>query len=354
MTALLAVEHLTTRLSTARGEVTIVDDVSFTVEAGECFGLVGESGSGKSMICRSILRLPPTTRALTQGRIAFADTDLLGLSDAALGRICGRQIAMVVQDAIAALNPVLPVGRQIAEAMLEHGVASTRAEARTRAIDLMRTVGIPAPERRIDDYPHEFSGGMCQRVVIAAALSCAPRLILADEPTTALDVTIQDQILKLLARLVRELKLAVVLVTHDMGVVAQSCRRMAVMYAGRLVELAETERLFRRPLHPYSAGLLACVPAIDDDGGGKGPGDGAPARLHPIPGSPPDLTDPPDGCRFHPRCPMAADACRSGAFPLREVAPGHHSACIRWAELAAGADPWAAAAPRALAAQGAA
>jgi peptide/nickel transport system ATP-binding protein/oligopeptide transport system ATP-binding protein len=197
----------------------------------------------------------------------------------------------------------------------------------------MRKVGIPAPERRIDDYPHEFSGGMCQRVVIATALACAPRIILADEPTTALDVTIQDQILKLLAELQRELRLAVVLVTHDMGVVAQNCQRVAVMYLGRFVELAETERLFRQPLHPYSAGLLSCVPTID--------GPDSTARVRPIAGSPPDLADPPDGCRFHPRCPLADDSCRTGEFPLREVKPNHFTACIRHELLARSGNIWA-------------
>ncbi len=339
MSALLAVSNLTTRIATRRGIVTIVDDVSFSIDEGECFGLVGESGSGKSMVCRSILRLPPTTPALTSGRIDFDGTDLVQLSDRALNRVCGRQIAMIVQDAIAALNPVLPVGRQIAEAMLEHGVAASRRDARTRVIALMRKVGIPSPERRIDDYPHEFSGGMCQRVVIAAALACAPRLILADEPTTALDVTIQDQILKLLAELVRELRLAVVLVTHDMGVVAQNCRRVAVMYSGRFVELAETESLFRQPLHPYSAGLLSCVPTIDAEE--------ATTRLRPIAGSPPDMADAPEGCRFHPRCPLADEACRSGSFPLREVRPGHFSACIRHDALARAGNVWASAAPSA-------
>jgi len=337
MTALLEVSDLTTRIATRRGVVTIVDGVSFAIEEGECFGLVGESGSGKSMVCRSILRLPPTTAPLMSGRIAFAGDNLLQMSDRELNRVCGRQIAMIVQDAIAALNPVLPVGRQIAEAMIEHGIAASRSDARTRVIGLMRKVGIPDPERRIDDYPHEFSGGMCQRVVIAAALACSPRLILADEPTTALDVTVQDQILKLLAELVRELRLAVVLVTHDMGVVAQNCRRVAVMYAGRLVEMADTERLFRQPLHPYSAGLLSCVPTIDSQD--------ATTRLRPIAGSPPDLADAPDGCHFHPRCPLADERCRTGSFPLREVGPNHYSACIRHEALARSGNIWANEAP---------
>jgi oligopeptide/dipeptide ABC transporter ATP-binding protein len=333
MSSLLEVGDLTTRIATRRGMLTIVDGVSFSLDEAECFGLVGESGSGKSMVCRSILRLPPTTQALTTGRIAFAGDDLLRMSDRELNRVCGRQIAMIVQDAIAALNPVLPVGSQIAEAMLEHGVAASRRDARARAVTLMRKVGIPAPETRIDDYPHEFSGGMCQRVVIAAALACAPRVILADEPTTALDVTIQDQILKLLAELQRELRLAVVLVTHDMGVVAQNCQRVAVMYSGRFVELAETEQLFRQPLHPYSAGLLSCVPTIDAQD--------TTTRVRPIAGSPPDLADPPDGCRFHPRCPLATAACRTGEFPLREVKPNHYTACIRHELLARAGNIWA-------------
>jgi peptide/nickel transport system ATP-binding protein len=333
MTVALDVRGLTTRIATRRGLLTIVDDVSFALTEGECFGLVGESGSGKSMVCRSILRLPPTSPAHMSGEVLFEGKDLTALSDRDLGRICGRRIAMIVQDAIAALNPVLPVGIQIAEAMLEHRVATSRGDARARAIDLMRKVGIPSPERRVDDYPHEFSGGMCQRVVIATALACAPRVILADEPTTALDVTVQDQILKLLAGLQRELRLAVLLVTHDMGVVAQNCQRVAVMYSGRIVELADTEAMFRQPRHPYTAGLLSCVPSVDLAD--------ADTRLTPISGGPPDLADPPSGCRFHPRCPMATDACRTGAFPLREVAPRHYSACIRHEALVQSGDVWA-------------
>ncbi len=333
MSALLEVSNLTTRIATRRGVLTIVDGVSFTLDEGECFGLVGESGSGKSMVCRSILRLPPTIPALMSGRIDFAGDDLLLMTDRELNRVCGRQIAMIVQDAIAALNPVLPVGIQIAEAMLEHGVATSRRDARARAVALMRKVGIPAPESRIDDYPHEFSGGMCQRVVIAAALACAPRVLLADEPTTALDVTIQDQILKLLVELQHDMRLAVVLVTHDMGVVAQNCQRVGVMYSGRLVELAETASIFSQQRHPYTSGLLNCVPNIDVAD--------VVTRLHPIAGAPPDLADPPEGCRFHPRCPLADQRCRSGDFPLREVAPNHYSACIRHEALASAGNIWA-------------
>ena len=316
--ALLEVEGLTAEIAAAEGPVTLVRDVSLSVAAGECFGLVGESGSGKSMTVKAILGLlPPGVRA-SAGRVRFEGEDLTAMSPAALARIRGRRIATVVQDAVSALNPVYRVGRQIGEVMLEHGVARDRTDARARAVRLMAQVGIPAPERRVDDYPHQFSGGMCQRVVIAAALSCEPRLILADEPTTALDVTIQDQILRLLVQLQADLGLALVLVTHDMGVVAQTCQRVAVMYAGEIVEQAGTAALFAAPRHPYAAGLLACVPRLD----------GPARRLVPIRGAPPDLARPPAGCRFHPRCPMATDECRAAPPPLREVAPGHLSRCI--------------------------
>lgn len=334
MKPLLDIRALKTRIQTRGGILTVVDDVSFALGEGECFGLVGESGSGKSMVCRSILRLAPVSQALTSGEITFGQVDLITLSERQINEVRGRKIAMIVQNAISALNPVLPVGRQIAEAMLEHDVATSRADARYRVIALMRKVGIPSPESRIDSYPHEFSGGMCQRVVIAAALACSPRLLLADEPTTALDVTIQDQILKLLVELQQEMKLAVVLVTHDMGVVAQNCQRVGVMYSGRLVELAATEDIFRQQRHPYTSGLLNCVPSIDVKD--------TDTRLSPIPGAPPDLADPPQGCRFHPRCPLVNKACLSGDFPLREVAPGHYSACIRHDALANAGNIWTA------------
>lgn len=316
--ALLEVEGLTAEIGTDGGPVTLIRDVSFAVAAGECFGLVGESGSGKSMTVKAILGLLPQGARVSAGRVTFDGAVLTDLPPAEMARIRGRRIATVVQDAVSALNPVYRVGRQIGEAMLEHGVARDRAEARERAMRLMAQVGIPAPERRVDDYPHQFSGGMCQRVVIAAALSCAPEMILADEPTTALDVTIQDQILKLLVQLQADLGLGMVLVTHDMGVVAQTCQRVAVMYAGEIVELADTAALFAMPRHPYTAGLLACVPRID----------GPARRLSPIRGAAPDLSRPPAGCRFHPRCPMATEACRREAPALREAAPGHLSRCL--------------------------
>lgn len=325
--AILDVRSLTTEIPTARGTLTVVDDVSFAINAGECFGLVGESGSGKSMTVKSILGLVPRPGAVTGGAVLFDGQDLTRLPAPDMARLRGRAIATIVQDAVTALNPVYRIGRQIAEPMLEHGICKTRAEARARAIDLMARVGIPAPETRIDDYPHQFSGGMCQRVVIATALSCAPGLILADEPTTALDVTIQDQILTLLVSLQQDLGLSLLLVTHDMGVVAQTCQRVAVMYAGQIVELVRTEDLFRTPRHPYTLGLLNCVPHLDPLQ--DGPGASGPRRLTPIPGSPPDLAHPPTGCRFHPRCPLATNACRTTRPPLAEIAPGHFSRCLR-------------------------
>jgi peptide/nickel transport system ATP-binding protein len=316
---MLQIRNLSTDLPTARGVLTVVDDLSLSVAPGECFGLVGESGSGKSMTVKSILGLIPPPGRVTAGEVVLDGQSLRGISPRAMERLRGSVVATIVQDAVSALNPVLRIGVQIAEAMLEHGIVQTRAEGRARAIQLMAKVGIPDPANRIDDYPHQFSGGMCQRVVIAAALSCNPKLILADEPTTALDVTIQDQILKLLVSLQQDLGLSILLVTHDMGVVAQTCQRVAVMYAGQIVETAATADLFARPRHPYTMGLLNCVPRIDADL----------SRLVPIPGAPPDLAQPPSGCRFHPRCPLATAACRVGQPPLTEVAPGHFSRCIR-------------------------
>jgi oligopeptide transport system ATP-binding protein len=318
-TAILDVRNLTTEIPTSRGTLTVVDDVSFAVAQGECFGLVGESGSGKSMTLRSILGLIPPPGRVTAGEVLHGGRDLTTMSARELTSIRGRDIAMIVQDAVSALNPVYRIGRQIGEPMLEHHVVRSRRAARDRAISLMTKVGIPAPEKRVDDFPHQFSGGMCQRVVIATALACDPGLILADEPTTALDVTIQDQILKLLVALQRDLDLSLLLVTHDMGVVAQTCQRVAVMYGGQIVELVGTEELFRAPRHPYTAGLLNCVPRLD----------GPTRRLKPIAGSPPDLAEPPSGCRFHPRCPLALDTCRTQRPELVEVAPGHFSRCLR-------------------------
>lgn len=330
---ILQVEELTTELPTARGVLRVVDGVSFSLGKGECLGLVGESGSGKSMTCRSILGLVPEPGRVMAGQVHYGGRDLCGLGERDLIAIRGREIAVIVQDAVTALNPVWRIGTQIAEAMLTHRIVRSRADARARAVALMRKVGIPAPERRIDDFPHQFSGGMCQRVVIAAALACDPRVVIADEPTTALDVTIQDQILKLLMSLQAELGLSIILVTHDIGVVAQTCQRVAVMYAGQIVEMAATPALFAGPRHPYTTGLLNCVPHIDASA--------PPRRLHPVPGMPPDLAQLPAGCRFSPRCPIATAACRQDPVPLVEIAPGHAVRCLHHRELADRRNIWA-------------
>ena len=254
----------------------------------------------------------------------FDGQDLLSLPTRDLRSIRGMRVAMVFQDPMTALNPVIRVGEQIAETLREHQSISRR-QARERVLELMNLVGIPAPRERIDDYPHQFSGGMRQRVVIAIALACNPRVLLADEPTTALDVTIQDQILKLLLRLQRTMGMSVVLVTHDLGIVAQTCHRVAVMYAGKIVEQADTSTLLSAPRHPYTRGLLDSLPNVAQ----------RTRYLRPISGAPPDLAHPPAGCRFHPRCPLATDACMREQPPLIQVGPGHVSACLHHDKLAA-------------------
>lgn len=331
MESILEVQHLKTQIPTKRGLLTVVDDVSFSLGKGEIFGVVGESGSGKTMTCRSILQLIPPPGKVVGGHVLYQGRDLVALSDDEMRKIRGKEISMIFQDPMVVLNPVLRIGAQIREVLLEHNVVPPR-DADTRALELMRMVGIPAPERRMRDFAHQFSGGMCQRVVIAIALAARPRIILADEPTTALDVTIQDQILKLLIGLQHEFDLSLLLVTHNLGVIAQACQRVAVMYAGQIVELAETVDLFRAPRHPYTVGLMNCVPRLDPAG--------ETYPLTPIPGQPPDLIAPPSGCRFHPRCPLASEECKSGDFPLRQIGPAHYSACIKQHLLAASTDIW--------------
>jgi peptide/nickel transport system ATP-binding protein/oligopeptide transport system ATP-binding protein len=305
----------------AGAPVVAVDGVSLRVAPGEMFGLVGESGCGKSAACRSVLRLFAGSRATVAGEILFEGRDLARLPESALAAVRGREIAMIFQDPMTALNPTMRIGTQIAEGLRRHrGLRG--AAARREAIAMLRSVGVPGAERRVGNYPHEFSGGMRQRVLIAIALACRPKLLIADEPTTALDVTIQDQILKLILRLREQLGMGVLLVTHDLGVVAQTCDRVAVMYAGHVVEEAPVEILFRRPRHPYTASLLAALPARSNDG-----------VLRAIPGGPPDLARPPPGCRFHPRCPHAIDACRQGRPALVETGAGGRTACLRWREV---------------------
>ncbi|MGO4567851.1 ABC transporter ATP-binding protein [Rhizobium sp. 2YAF20] len=319
----LIVRGLTTTFDTARGTAIAAADVDFDVAPGEVVGLVGESGSGKSVTLRSIMRLirePGHVR----GRVEWGGRDLVAMSDEELRRIRGSEIAMIFQEPMTALNPVLPVGQQIEESLVAH-TSLNRRERRARALELMNIVGIPAAERRLGEYPHQFSGGMRQRAMIAIALACWPKLLLADEPTTALDVTIQDQILKLLLDLRDRLAMSVVLVTHDLGVVAATCDRMAVMYAGRIVETGTVADVFAQPRHPYTRGLLGSVPR----------GQAVRTMLSSIDGTPPSLTALPTGCAFHPRCSFATDECRRARPPLAPVAPGRLAACFHHEEVAA-------------------
>jgi peptide/nickel transport system ATP-binding protein len=315
---LLRVDGLSTSFPTPRGLLQAVDGVSFELAAGECIGIVGESGSGKSVLVRSIMGLLPSTAEIA-GRVVFAGQDLAELSARARRRLWGPGIAMVFQDPMTSLNPVRRVGVQLTDPLRVHLNLSSR-QARQRAVELLDLVGIPEPGQRIDQYPHELSGGMRQRVMIAIAVSCQPQLLIADEPTTALDVTVQRQILDLLQQLQQDLGMAMILITHDLGVVAGRTRRVLVMYAGRVVEESVTPVLFGRPRHPYSEGLLASIPRIE-----------APSRtrLESIPGRPPDMVSFPASCRFAARCRYVQDRCRSEDPPLAEIdSSDHRCACF--------------------------
>ena len=314
---ILDVRDLRVELPLSRGTVHAVDGASLQVGAGEAFGLVGESGCGKSMTLRAIMGLLPRPGHIVGGEVLFEGEDLVTASPRRLRDVRGGSIAMIFQEPMTALNPVMRVGDQISEGPQVH-LGLSRTAARERALDLMRRVGIPDPVRRARAYPHELSGGLRQRIMIAIALSCDPKLILCDEPTTALDVTIQDQILKLLLNLRREFGVSVVFVTHDLAVVAETCERLAVMYAGQIVETGTVDEVFRAPRHPYTLGLLRSVPDFDS----------VQDSLSAIQGAPPDLVLPPPGCRFHPRCPFAQDDCISGEFPLRPLSAGRATACI--------------------------
>jgi oligopeptide/dipeptide ABC transporter ATP-binding protein len=311
----LTIDRLTVAFRTEDGLLRAVDGVSLAVGPGETVGIVGESGCGKSTVALAVMRLLPPS-ATCGGAIGFDGTALLAADEARMRTLRGGAIAMIFQDATASLHPMLRVGAQIAEALRAHERISRR-EARRRAIALLAAVGIPSPEIRVDAYPHELSGGMCQRVAIAAAIACGPRVIIADEPTTALDVTVQAQILELIAEIRRRSGTAVLLITHDLGVVAGMTDRVAVMYAGRIVETAPTDALFARPSHPYTQGLLRSVPPL-----GEGIGRDLPA----IPGSVDAGLDLP-GCRFAPRCAFAREICRTTAPTLEPVAEAHLAAC---------------------------
>jgi peptide/nickel transport system ATP-binding protein len=316
MTALLSVEHLTTLFNLPTGEVRPVDNVSFELRRGETLGLVGESGSGKSMTALSILRLVQPPGITRGGPIAFnGHPDLLELSERDMRKIRGAEMAFIFQEPMTALNPVFTIGDQIAEAMLVHGQAS-RAAARDRAVELLAAVKIPDPGKRAHDYPHQLSGGMRQRVLIAMALACQPRLLIADEPTTALDVTIQAEILDLLREMKEKLDLALLLITHDLGVVAGHADRVAVMYAGRIVEEGPVRQVFYAPAHPYTRGLLASIP-------GGAPG----RRLAGIDGAVPNLAKLPPGCAFEPRCPDRFSKCSDAPPPSFALGPGHSTRC---------------------------
>jgi oligopeptide transport system ATP-binding protein len=319
---LLAVQHLTTVFDVPGAPVVAVDDVSFEIRQGETLGLVGESGSGKSVTAFSILQLLQPPGRITKGSVIFQGRDLLTLPENDVRKVRGAGIGLVFQEPMAALNPVMRVGAQITEALLVHKLANKR-DARSRAIELLRAVRITDPEKRVDDYPHQLSGGMRQRVMIAVALACRPPLVIADEPTTALDVTVQAQILELLREMKREFDVALLLITHDLGVIAETADRVAVMYAGRIVEQGPVRDIFRRPLHPYTQGLLASIP-----GGESG------TRLRAIEGVVPNLAALPPGCTFAPRCPYRMDICTTAIPALVEIEPGHHARCYLHSEKA--------------------
>ncbi len=316
---LLEVDDLTVSFPTADGVVRAVDGISLRVAAGETLAIVGESGSGKSVTALSLMRLLPSPPARTAGSVRLRGRELLTLEPEEMRRIRGNDIAMIFQDPMTALNPVFTIGRQITEPLRLHAKLGKRA-AGARAAELLSLVGIGDGERRLADHPHQFSGGQRQRIMIAIALACDPALLIADEPTTALDVTIQAQILELLQRLQGEVGAGIIMITHDLGVVARMADRVAVMYAGRIVEESDTDTLFGAPRHPYTWGLLDSIPRLDGD---------RHAPLTPIPGNPPSLIALPSGCSFRPRCPSAGEVCANERPSLCEVGEGHRASCLR-------------------------
>ena len=321
MAKLLEIDDLRVQFRGPHGVVKAVDGISYAVDAGETVAVVGESGCGKSMSALAVLGLVPGGQVT--GSIRFEGTDLLTLHEDQIRDVRGRAIAMVFQEPMTSLNPVLSIGVQLTESMRRH-LGLSQKQATSRAVELLQMVGIAEPERRLRQYPHHFSGGMRQRVMIAVALSCEPKLIIAVEPTTALDVTIQAQILELMKELTQRLDVALVLITHNLGVVARYADRVNVMYAGRLVETAPTAELYAQPRHPYTIGLLNSVPRMTSRRGG---------RLIPIEGQPPDLSRLDDACSYRPRCRWAIEHCAEAFPPLEPVAPGHRSACFRKHEL---------------------
>ncbi|MYZ36416.1 MULTISPECIES: ABC transporter ATP-binding protein [unclassified Streptomyces] len=319
---LLDVRDLRVEFRTRDGVARAVNGVSYAVDAGETLAVLGESGSGKSVTAQAVIGILDTPPGrISGGEVLFQGRDLLRLKEEQRRRIRGAELAMIFQDALSALNPVISVGAQLGEMFVVHRGMSRR-QARARAVELMDRVGIPAAEERAGDYPHQFSGGMRQRIMIAMALALEPALIIADEPTTALDVTVQAQVMELLAELRRDLDMGLILITHDLGVVADVADRIAVMYAGRIVETAPVHALYKAAAHPYTRALLDSVPRLDRKG----------RELYAIRGLPPNPLRIPPGCAFHPRCPIARDICRTDEPPLYEVAEGRHSACHFWRE----------------------
>ena len=321
-TPLLEVRSLSTHFFTEDGVIRAVENVSFDLFPGEILSLVGESGCGKSVTALSILKLIPCPPGrVVSGEVLFGGKDLLKLKEKEMEKVRGNDIAMIFQEPMTSLNPVFTVGDQIMEAILFHQKVD-REEARKKAVELLERVRIPSPEATIDAYPHQLSGGMRQRAMIAMALSCQPKLLIADEPTTALDVTVQAQVLRLLKEIQREMGMAVLLITHDLGVVSEIADRVAVMYAGRMMEYGPIETIFQQVRHPYTRGLLDSIPPLE----------GKRKRLNAIPGQVPDPMDLPAGCTFHPRCTLAIDDCKKAEPPLFPVNGDHLSRCIRWKE----------------------
>lgn len=317
---LLRVSGLKTYFYTASGVAKAVDGVSFSLDRGEVLGIVGESGSGKSVTSNSIIRLlPPQAGRIVAGEILFEDRDILKMSHKELLEFRGKEIATIFQDPMTSLDPVFKIGKQMVEMICAHQKVS-KAEARQMAVDALNRVGIPEPEKRMESYPYELSGGMCQRVIIAMAVCCKPKFILADEPTTALDVTVQAQVLDLLKDLQKEMNTSILLITHNLGVVWEMCDKVMVMYAGNTVESADTKTLYSNPLHPYTWGLLDSIPRLSDK---------AKEDLRAIPGTPPDLRLTGQCCNFYNRCPYMTEECRASVPPLVEVEPGHFVACHR-------------------------
>ena len=313
---ILEVEDLTVSFHLKRGTLTAVKGTTFTIERGQTFGLVGESGSGKSVTARAIMRLIRTPPGQTSGKVVLDGQNVFDLSSKEIETIRGSKIAMVFQEPMSALNPTFTVGAQIGD-VLRTNLKMNKAEAEWRTVELLRLVGIPSPEKRLNSYVHEFSGGMRQRVMLAMALSCDPMFLIADEPTTALDVTIQATILELIENMIERFNMSLLFITHNLGVVAHSCDKIGVMYASHLVELGSKEDIFNRPQHPYTKGLLNSIPRMDSDE----------KWLTPIDGYVCDMMEPPKGCKFNPRCPHVMDICREEIPAFKEIASGHLSAC---------------------------